>query len=227
MSHRDFNRGPDSYRRRRPTLEPRRTFLIVTEGEKTEPSYFRALRDRLRLTNVEVNVYHPEATDPKSLTEAAIQLGRQRESKARKGDGVAYDEVWVVYDLEKTNDERRRLHKGQYDRQKASGIHAATSDPSFEYWLLLHFQYTTSPFPDCKAVIRHLKRHLPGYEKASTISDALLDRTAVAIKHAEQCRQHHRGCGGSGNPSTRVDILVQNLNSVAAAPHRFLVAARK
>jgi hypothetical protein len=37
MSRPAFDRGSDFYRRREPTRKPRKTFLIVTEGEKTEP----------------------------------------------------------------------------------------------------------------------------------------------------------------------------------------------
>jgi hypothetical protein len=57
-------------------------------------------------------------------------------------------------------------------------------------------------------------------------SDDLLERTAEAIKNAGRCRQHHRACNGSGNPSTHVDILVQNLNAVAAPAYQFQVAVR-
>jgi hypothetical protein len=224
MSRSDFERGTGFYRRPRPTQKPRKTFLIVTEGEKTEPNYFHALRSRLHLTTVEVHVHHPEATDPKSLTEAAIRLSEERGREAKKGHGVQYDEVWVVYDLEKPGDERRRLHKSQGSKQQARGVRAATSDPSFEFWLLLHFRYTTRPFADCKAVIKQLKRHLSDYDKAAAITAVVLEQTAVAIKNAEDCRKHHRACDGSGNPSTEVDILVRNLNAVASVAYRFQIS---
>jgi hypothetical protein len=227
MSVRNFERGPDTFRRRGPTQKPRKTFLIVTEGKKTEPSYFDALKRRLLLSNVEVRVHHPEATDPKSLTDEAIRLDKQRRREAKQDHGVAYDEVWVVYDLEKPHDERRRLHRGQQSRQNAHGISVAVSDPSFEFWLLLHFEFTTRPFSDCQAVIRRLKKHLPEYEKTWMVSADLLERTTEAIKYAGKCRQHHQACNGSGNPSTDVDLLVQNLNAVAAAAYQFPLPARR
>ncbi len=52
-----------------------RMFLIVTEGAVTEPGYFKALKDKYKLSNV--HIHHPTGTDPLSLTEAAIK--RQRE----------------------------------------------------------------------------------------------------------------------------------------------------
>jgi hypothetical protein len=98
----------------------------VTEGKKTEPYYLRALCRRLSLSTAEVIVHHPEATDPKSLTDEAIELSRARRQMAKRSYLVPYDEVWVVYDLEKPHDERRRLHKNQQAKQKAHGVQVAT-----------------------------------------------------------------------------------------------------
>jgi hypothetical protein len=221
MTRADFRRGPESYRRAGPTRAPRKTFLIVTEGKKTEPNYLRALCRRLRLSIAEVVVHHPEATDPKNLTEAAIELGKARRREARNSLLVPYDEVWVVYDLEKLHDERRQLHKSQQGKQKAHGVRVVTSDPCFEYWLLLHFQYTTRPFTDYNHVVRSLKKHLPDYQKASDIQDSVLCRTPDAVKNAEKCRKHHKDCGGDGNPSTDMHLLVRSLNEAASGAFRF------
>jgi hypothetical protein len=222
MTRADYRRGPESYRRAAPTKAPRKTFLVVTEGEKTEPNYLRALCRRLSLSTAEVVVHHPEATDPKSLTDAAIGLSKVRKQEARNSLLVPYDEVWVVYDLERPHDERRQLHKSQQGKQKAHGVRVATSDPCFEYWLLLHFQYTTRPFTDYNHVVRALKKHLPDYEKASNIHDSVLCRTPDAVKNAEMCRKHHKDCDGDGNPSTDIHLLVRSLNDAASDAFRFI-----
>jgi len=109
MSHpRSFARGPASFRRGRPGLPPSgKTFLIVSEGEKTEPNYFRSLQKYLRLAAADVDIEHPEGTDPLTLTRAAIDLRDQRKKLTKKGFAVAYDEVWGVFDLEKPHDQRR------------------------------------------------------------------------------------------------------------------------
>jgi alcohol dehydrogenase class IV len=96
---RSFNRGPQAYRRERGGQRSTgKAFLIVTEGEKTEPNYFRALKKHLQLSNADVEVFHPPATDPISLTDEAIKLCNERARKAKKDSwSVEYDEVWVVY----------------------------------------------------------------------------------------------------------------------------------
>jgi hypothetical protein len=54
----------------------------VAEGEKTEPNYLKALRDRLQLNATEVEILHPEGTDPITLTQKAIELREVRKKSA-------------------------------------------------------------------------------------------------------------------------------------------------
>jgi RloB-like protein len=221
MNQKRLYRGPLG--RKPPKHSPSgKIFLIVTEGEKTEPNYFNKLRDRLNLPVDVVEVIHPEGTDPITLTEAAIQHRDDRQKKAIKSfTTVAYDEVWVVFDLEKTHDQRRQLAKKAKNLKGAKGIHFAESDPAFEYWLLLHWEYTTAPFADCGDVCKRLKNHWPNYGKELVPGPECIENLPTAIKHAELCRQHHQNCGGTSNPSTEVDKLVQELNDAARKPYYF------
>ena len=215
---RSFNRGPKVYRRKRGGQRPTgEAFLIVTEGEETEPNYFHALKKHLQLSNADVEVIHPPATDPISLTDAAIKLRNERARRAKNDSwSVKYDEVWVVYDLEQTHDQRRRLARKAAPKQRAQGIRMAESDPCFEYWFLLHEEYTTRPFPDADSVIKYLRnRHADwkNYGKSAPVPQPLMGKTPSAVKNAEQCRRHHRETRGDRNPSTDVDILVRSLNA--------------
>jgi len=216
---RTFARGPSAYRRGKPRFPSSgKSFLILTEGEKTEPNYLKALRDRLHLNATEVEILHPEGTDPITLTRKAIKLREARKKSAKKGFAIAYDEVWVVFDLEKPHDQRRKLAVQAMGMKEATGIRFAISDPAFEFWLLLHEEYTTSPFADCDAIITRLEKHWADYSKGKTPSKGFLEKMPVAVQRAQQCRQHHEACAGEGNPSTKVDLLAKTLNS-ATRPH--------
>jgi hypothetical protein len=216
---RSFARGPAAYRRGKPRFQPSgKAFLIVTEGEKTEPNYLKALRNRLQLNAAEVEILHPEGTDPITLTNKAIELRDVRKKEAERGGAIAYDEVWVVFDLEKPNDRRRELADKAMTMKEAAGIQFAISDPAFEFWLLLHEEYTTSPFADCNAVIQRLKKHWSGYSKGQTLPAEFLKKMPTAVQHAQRCREYHETCAGDGNPSTKVDLLARTLNS-ATRPH--------
>jgi hypothetical protein len=220
MNHaRSRSRGPRAYRRDNPRfVSSGKVILIITEGEKTEPNYLKALRDHFHLAAVDIEIVHPEGTDPLTLTRKAVELRDQRKRSAKKGYLVEYDEVWVLFDLEKPNDERRRLAKEAMALPEAKGIKFALSDPCFKYWLLLHDEYTTALFSDCDAVIKRLKPHLPNYTKGQKISSEFLDKVPTAVTHAIRCRIHHRTATTSGNPSTDVDKIVRSMNG-ATRPH--------
>jgi hypothetical protein len=49
-------RGPETYVRRGPTREPYDVVLIVCEGAKTEPNYFKRLKLAYRLSNANIHV---------------------------------------------------------------------------------------------------------------------------------------------------------------------------
>jgi RloB-like protein len=217
-----FARGPRWYRRglqRHPSSG--RTFLIVTEGLKTEPNYLHRLRDRLKLSTADVVIHHPEGTDPITLTKFAIKRRDERKKLAKKYDIVGYDEVWVVFDLEKPHDERHRLAKEAMTLKEAKSIHFAVSNPSFEFWLLLHEEYTTHPFRDSDEVEKRFNGHWKGYDKSWVPPPPFIEKLPVAVKYAEGCRAHHRSCKGDGNPSTDMDILARSLNTATRANLQF------
>ena len=138
-------------KRRTPGVQPTgKTFLIVTEGEKTEPLYFAAIKKRLRLNTAEGKIVSPAGTDPMTLVDEAIKRAQERSRLAKKSDEIVpYDDVWVVFDLESAHDVRREQAKVAKTIGLKRGNKFAPSDPAFEFWLLLHETYTTRPFADC------------------------------------------------------------------------------
>lgn len=96
----------------------------------------------------------------------------------------------------------------------------ALSIPSFEFWLLLHYDFTTGAFDGCAAVKKALKKFIKDYEKADLPLNDLLGRIGTAMKHAAQCRKHWETVGGDLNPSTAVDRLLEALNDSARSDMR-------
>jgi hypothetical protein len=83
---------------------------------------------------------------------------------------------------------------------------------------LLHEEYTTAPFKDCRETASRLKKHWAVYQKGTSPSAEFLEKAATAVQNAERCRAHHVASKGDGNPSTDVDLLARALNS-ATRPH--------
>lgn len=206
------------------------TFLIVVEGRATEREYFEGLRAELEL-HADVDVVHPKATDPLNIVRRAVKL---RDAKAeRAGKSVSaqeYSRVWIVFDTEAPDHVRRKQIPAALALAKKEKIRVAVSNIAFELWILLHFRDRPGGFNHCDALIAALnaalKKHgLPRYAKNKPLPlHELLDPLFLskAMKHADDCRRHHKESHGDGNPSTRVNRLVAALNLAAAPPFRII-----
>lgn len=190
-------------RRRKPRRDPRRRFLIICEGERTEPGYFRALRVKFRaIADLKIE---PGGATPKTLVDRAVTKKKEaeREARSQRDRFLRYDEVWCVFDI----DEHPHLDDARQKAQ-AHGIGLAISNPCFELWALLHFQ-EQSAFVERQEVRTRLKKHLPDYEKVLPC-ERLDPHYATAVARARQLDQRcaDAGCPGN-NPSTGVYRLTE------------------
>src|SRR5580693_4188312 len=93
--------NPDRFKQqstgRRVGFRPeRRYYLIVCEGEKTEPNYFEALKKSLEFdapARVEIKIFG-EGRNTKSLVEKAVE----RKKEIEKNSTRKVDKIWVVFD---------------------------------------------------------------------------------------------------------------------------------
>jgi len=188
-------------------LEPRARFLIVCEGGKTEPIYFRALCKDQRLTAAEVRVCGEECgSHPGSVVASA----KQERDEARE----PFDHVWCVFD----RDEHEGVESVREDARQ-SRLHVAFSNPCFEIWFRLHFEFSTAPI-ERDDVISDLgkPRFLGAYEKSADVYPDLLESQPTAIANARKLRKYHNDVneGRPENPYTDVDVLVTELSDLAA-----------
>lgn len=210
------------------------TFLIVTEGEVTERRYFEGVREKLQLSAVEVAVVHPACTDAVGLVRAAIDKRDRRRANDRRSlaimgnaEGLGYDHVWVVFDTDVPG--KQGQLKPALDLAIKEGIHVAHSTPCVEFWLFLHFGFSTGPLLESEEAVRSLAR---AWGQSHDKSDAtfrrlwrdLVPNMSQAVARAEQVRKYHQGARTEfpANPSTDVDKLVRALNAAVQPPMRFL-----
>jgi hypothetical protein len=90
------------------------------------------------------------------------------------------------------------------------------SNPSFEVWYLLHYEYSTRSYMNADAVIRELKKYYPGYEKTSDMYPLLKDKMDEAIARADRLENYHNAeehqhPDVNCNPYTDVHRLVKKL----------------
>lgn len=180
------------------TREVRQRFLIVCEGEKTEPNYFRSFRVPRDVVEIDVQGL---GENPSKLVNSAKELQDQEE----------YDQVWCVFDRDSWPSEDFNNAISNAENQ---GFSVAYSNEAFELWYVLHFEFLNTGIPRsdyCKKLSFLLNRK---YEKNSeTIYDELFEKQSIAIRNATNLlKQYNFHFPGKDNPSTTVHLLVQELN---------------
>lgn len=192
--------------------KPKKRILILCEGGETEPNYFNGLKrdksQRNRLAALRIEVYDSDKSTGRELVIEAKHL----KTTARQ-EKNPYDAVWVVLDKDGYT-----KHPQTFDQARANNINIAFSSISFEFWILLHYAYTTKHFSKADDLIQYLKsRYMAGYDKTDDNYSKLKDRTLDAIQNAERAREYFEFDLKRGkkiyelNPYTDVDILVDKL----------------
>ena len=191
------------------------TVLIVCEGEKTEPNYFRELRDDLRLSHFNIEITgSSQGSAPINVVNHALQYHKD------------YDKTFCVFDQDQHSSYQKALDKiRKKENFQKHSVTAITSVPCFEFWLLLHFRMTTRQFAaasgsHCELVIKELKEYLPDYRKGyHGIYQKIKTKLSQALENAERVASH---CAAAGTdlPSTKIHLLVNYLLNLHSAKGR-------
>ena len=201
------------FARRIPTRRSRDRVLIVCEGRKTEPNYLREIVRDLGFTSADVEICGNECDSaPMDVVEYALLRFREDPD---------VDKVFCVFDRDSHTTYAAAVDAiRRQPIPKGKSLTAIKSVPCFEYWVLLHFRLSTSPYTasgkrsPCANLIGDLKRHLPEYEKGSRgLYQGIKDNTDTAITHATAALEQAAEAG-TDNPTTEMHLLVECLRSL-------------
>ena len=196
-------------RRRKKLREPYDVVLIVCEGAKTEPAYFTALKNELRLSSTNVHICGKECGPaPISVVDYAIDEFK------KSGD---YNRIYCVFDKDRHESYAAAVDKVRRTKLRGGAkIFAITSVPCFEYWLLLHFKESARPYgasarlSPCEELLQDLKTHIADYEKGNDVFRITYPMIDQAIMRA-RVRDSNCLAEGTDNPSTKIYQLVTYL----------------
>lgn len=131
-------RREDRKRRQYEYKKPRaNSFLIVTEGKRTEPLYFKGMEKIIKgkiggivdvIENPVIDIYGEGCSTGKliELTERIVKDAK-----------INYQNIWVVFDKDDFEDFDQAIKQGG-----EKGYKIAWSNQSFEYWIYLHFYFS-------------------------------------------------------------------------------------
>ena len=123
----------------------------------------------------------------------------------------AYDRVFCVFDRDGHVNYQQALDQVAKSPLGRKGrLVAITSVPCFEFWVLLHFEYTAAPFTAvggrsaCDKVIEKVRAHCPEDQKAMHgVYDNLLPCADIAITRAKTLAHHNHETGTLNPAATR------------------------
>ena len=193
---RSYSRGYSQ--RKVDTREVRQRFLIVCEGTKTEPNYFRSFRVSKNIAEIDIEGV---GEDPSRLVNSAKALEAKEE----------YDQVWCVFDRDSWPPQN---FNNAIKNAEDQGFKVAYSNEAFELWYILHFEFLDTGISR-NDYLKKLNLLLSQkYQKNSEkIYDELLDKQPIAIRNAASLlNQYDSRTPAKDNPSTTVHLLVQELN---------------
>lgn len=191
--------------------------LIVCEGEKTEPNYFKSF-DQMQYGSV---VYDIECDGGKINTIQVVDKAIELRDRAL-ASGKPYDAVWAVFDKD---DFPASLFNAAITKAEQHGIGCAWSNEAFELWYVFHFvnRITAMSREEYKTVISRHVNESPGYNqntkfvyqkndtKSHMIMNACGDETrAIRYAHSQACSFDDTRYA-THNPCTMVYKLVRLL----------------
>lgn len=205
-------------KRKEKTKEIMVYFLIVCEGEKTEPNYFKAFKKNVKSFIYTIDTFG-EGTNTRDLVNRTI--------KAKKESSQQYDSVWAVFDRDSFSADN---FNGAIRLAESNNIKVGWTNEAFELWYLLHFQFRNTPMSRTdykKAIEDEINSKIKSlsksknpkkfeYKKNSTEMFNILAKygdQAQAIKWAKQLIETHNCNNYSNhNPCTKIHILIDELN---------------
>lgn len=195
-------------KRRKRSVKP--VMLLEVEGNnnKTEQLYFQNFNSQS--SPYSIRVLRSGDTDPVRMSKA---IRKAWEDKGLSGnDG---DVGFVLADLDLNSEKESQFHESEKYLQDIP-ISFCVSNPCFEVWYLLHFDYSTHSFSSNSEVINNLKQYIPKYQKNGDYFMLLVDKTPKAIRNTKRLsdyheEQGHRWISVHCNPQTDVYKIVELL----------------
>lgn len=209
----------EEQKRKRNVRNKRKYYLIVFEGERTEPNYFQGLKEDLPkgvLVYYQIDI-EGTGRNTQSLIDEALRLQYLYEQQNSR----PVDRLWVVFDRDSfsSNDFNNAVMRCQNAKPE---IGCAWSNEAFELWYLLHFHYYNHGMSrmDYQDAIEGNLQPIIGnayrYLKNSTEMYALLKEHGNidnAVRNAKALAENFEGRTdyANHNPCTMVWKLVQEL----------------
>ncbi len=186
--------------------------LIVCEGTDTEPNYFTALKEYLKLNPLSISIHPAKGYfSPQTVVDYAIL---EIEKACDTGD--PYTKVYCIIDRDKHptyNEAFAKVAQYKSPRKCFTQLCLIPSVPCFEYWILMHIKYTTRSFgiAGSRPCDELINSELKGYSKNDQLWIKQLIETKLETAKINSRRSHTAHKRDGTDSFTTVYLLVEEL----------------
>lgn len=154
------------------------TILFGIEGKnETEKNYFKDFQKRDNPYNIQFSCGRD--TNPENILENLLKTMEDKNISPENGDII-----FCVFDSDFKRDKQ-----AQIDRVKVkaceNNINMIMSVPAFEFWYLLHYEYTSHKFKSANELEKYLKKYISNYDKnMKKVNSITIDKVEQARENA-------------------------------------------
>lgn len=194
--------------------------IIACEGIATEVNYFHGFFRELsaggKISNSSCVIATHRHTDPRGVLQDLLDY--RTEFGAKYSD---FDEKWIVIDRdpERTNGGGHTLENfnAAIEAARQNQISVAWSNPCFELWILLHFEFrnTSIDRDDFSRLLSDARRLNREYNKnIDNLYELLQTKQVDAIRNAKRLSsENHSVQPASSNPGTMIFSLLESVRN--------------
>lgn len=197
-----------SVSRRLGSKNPKSLFVIVCEGENTEPHYFKDFANAHGNSLIRLELGRGVGA-PVTIVQRAVEAKKKVSAESKKNGFDGFFEVWAVFDV----DDHPNIPQAM-NTAKGNGVKVAISNPCVEIWPLLHLEFHRA-FIHRHALQKKLAGLMSSYKGrgSKTIDYNLIkDNYEKAKERAKILLAEHLEVGDEGaNPSTNIFELLDGI----------------
>ena len=173
-------------KRNRNNRERKSIVVIGCEGKnKTEKIYLRNYSSRKCILKFSTG----NATDPVGMAEDLIRFIKNEDINKKYGD-----KIYLLIDMDVNQHKQQQVMQAKKMCDEY-GIEIIISNPTFELWYILHFEYTTKTYQSSQEVKKDVKTKIRDYTESMNVFPIIKKQTMLAIENSKTLEKYQEENG--------------------------------
>ena len=198
----------DQRKRNRNRRKTKSIVAIGCEGKnQTETIYFKNFSSRECIIKFSTGRH----TDPVGMANDLVEFIKNEDIKAEYGD-----KIYLLIDTDINQNKQEQINEAKKICNE-NDIELISSTPTFEYWYILHYGYTSKSYQSSVQIKNEMKTKIHSYSESMDVYPIIKDKTATAIVNAKKIEKYQEENGQvidseEANPHTSAYKVVEELN---------------